>query len=195
MSCVCSSSSDWMTDYTKSKTPARSCDGGYASVLTWWVKTNGAVELRRPLNPSTSNAQNTTWEFYIQILPGFWMSGQCIMFGHLMCIYTNIDRSLPNKLHGPMHYKIGVTCVYNWHMFYTLFVITWQSNPPVSQFNCPCNEFTSVWSMFVYNTSRKVLNVTFFPKQCPIHRPWLVVLWVCESSPPSPIWLYLINWI
>ena len=30
-------------------------------------------------------------------------------------------------------------------------VITWQSNPPVSQFNSLCNEFTSVWSMFVYN--------------------------------------------
>jgi len=31
-------------------------------------------------------------------------------------------------------------------------VITRQSNPPISQFNSPCNEFTSVWSMFVYNT-------------------------------------------
>jgi len=31
-------------------------------------------------------------------------------------------------------------------------VITWQSNPPISKFNSPCNEFTSVWSMFVYNS-------------------------------------------
>ena len=31
-------------------------------------------------------------------------------------------------------------------------VITWQSNPPISQFNSSCNEFPSVWSMFVYNT-------------------------------------------
>ena len=31
-------------------------------------------------------------------------------------------------------------------------VITRQSNPPISQFNSPCNEFTSFWSMFVYNT-------------------------------------------
>jgi len=31
-------------------------------------------------------------------------------------------------------------------------VITWQSNPPISRFNSLCNKFTSVWSMFVYNT-------------------------------------------
>jgi len=31
-------------------------------------------------------------------------------------------------------------------------VIAWQSNPPILQFNSPCDEFTSVWSMFVYNT-------------------------------------------
>ena len=30
-------------------------------------------------------------------------------------------------------------------------VIPWQTNPPISQFKNPCNEFTSVWSMFVYN--------------------------------------------
>ena len=27
-------------------------------------------------------------------------------------------------------------------------VLTWQSNPPISPFNSPCNELTSVWSMF-----------------------------------------------
>ena len=31
-------------------------------------------------------------------------------------------------------------------------VITRQSKPPISQFNSLCNEFTSFWSMFVYNT-------------------------------------------
>ena len=51
-----------------------------------------------------------------------------------------------------MHYKIGVICVYNGHGFYTLVVITWQSNPHISQFNSTCNEFMSVWTMFVYNT-------------------------------------------
>jgi len=37
-----------------------------------------------------------------------------------MALYENIDRTLLNKLHGPMRYKIGVTCVYNGHVFYTL---------------------------------------------------------------------------
>jgi len=36
-------------------------------------------------------------------------------------LYENIDQILPNQLHGPMHYNIGVTCVYNGHVFYTLF--------------------------------------------------------------------------
>ena len=30
-------------------------------------------------------------------------------------LYTNIDLKLRSKLHGPMRYKIGVTCVYNRH--------------------------------------------------------------------------------
>ena len=34
-------------------------------------------------------------------------------------LHENIDQTLLNKLHGPMHYKIGVTCVYNGHVFYT----------------------------------------------------------------------------
>jgi len=37
-----------------------------------------------------------------------------------MILYENIDQILLNKLHGPMNYKIGVTYVYNGHMFYTL---------------------------------------------------------------------------
>jgi len=37
-----------------------------------------------------------------------------------MLLYENMDQILPNKLHGPMHYHIGVTCVYNGHVFYTL---------------------------------------------------------------------------
>jgi len=35
-----------------------------------------------------------------------------------LLLYENIDQILPNKLHGPMHYKIGVTCVYNEYMFF-----------------------------------------------------------------------------
>jgi len=35
-------------------------------------------------------------------------------------LYENIDQILLNKLHRPMLDKIGVTYVYNGHMFYTL---------------------------------------------------------------------------
>jgi len=35
-------------------------------------------------------------------------------------LYTSIDQIFPNKLHGPMHYKIGAICVYKGHVFYTL---------------------------------------------------------------------------
>ena len=34
----------------------------------------------------------------------------------------NSDHILPIKLYGPMHFKIGVTCVYNGHVFYTLLL-------------------------------------------------------------------------
>jgi len=35
-------------------------------------------------------------------------------------LYQNIDQILTNKSHGPMHYTIGDTCVYNGHVLYTL---------------------------------------------------------------------------
>ena len=66
-------------------------------------------------------------------------------------LYKNIDLTLRNKLHGPVHYQIGVTCVYNEHMVYTLFVITRQSNPQILKFHRQCHEFTSVWAMFPCN--------------------------------------------
>ena len=37
-----------------------------------------------------------------------------------LLLYTNIDLKLRNQLQGPLHCKIGVTCVYNEHLFYTL---------------------------------------------------------------------------
>ena len=46
-----------------------------------------------------------------------------------LVLYENIYQIFQNKLHGPMHYKIGVTCVNNGHVFYTLLR---QSNPPIS---------------------------------------------------------------
>ena len=42
-------------------------------------------------------------------------------------------------------------CIHWTHVLYSV-VITRQSNPPISQFNSPCNEFTSVRSMFVCNS-------------------------------------------
>ena len=62
----------------------------------------------------------------------------------------NINQYLQNKLHGPMHYKIGDTGVFNGHV-YILLLQHDKSNPPISKFSRPCNEFTGVWSMFPCN--------------------------------------------
>jgi len=40
-----------------------------------------------------------------------------ILVKYLALLYENIDQILLNKLHGLMQYKIGVTCVYNGHVF------------------------------------------------------------------------------
>ena len=55
-----------------------------------------------------------------------------------------------------MYSKIGVIRLYNGHVF---FVITRQSNPPISTFSTSCNTFTSVWlcSHAIFYT-----NVFFF---------------------------------
>ena len=37
-------------------------------------------------------------------------------------LYENIDQIRLNKSHGPMHYKIGVTCIYHGHVFFTLVI-------------------------------------------------------------------------
>ena len=58
-------------------------------------------------------AQWLVWTLHDALLKG-------LVFILYNVLYENIDQILPNKLHGPMHYKIGVTCVYNGHMFYTL---------------------------------------------------------------------------
>ena len=42
------------------------------------------------------------------------------MFIVWLLLYENIDQILPNKLHGPIRSKIGVTCVYNGYAIYTL---------------------------------------------------------------------------
>jgi len=58
-------------------------------------------------------------------------------------MYPNIDQTLPNTLHGPMHYKIGCYMCIQWSRVLYSVVKTWQSNPPILQFNRPCNEFTN----------------------------------------------------
>ena len=40
-------------------------------------------------------------------------------------------------------------CVQWTRVLYSV-VITWQSNPPISQFNSPCNEFTSIYVCIQY---------------------------------------------
>ena len=36
------------------------------------------------------------------------------------CANGNIDLTLLNKLHELLHYKIGITCVYNRHVLYSI---------------------------------------------------------------------------
>ena len=38
----------------------------------------------------------------------------------VLYMYTNIDLKLRNKLRGPIHDKIGVTCVFNGNEIYSL---------------------------------------------------------------------------
>jgi len=37
-------------------------------------------------------------------------------------LYGNTVQILPNKSYGPMHYTIGVTCVYYRHVSYTCII-------------------------------------------------------------------------
>jgi len=78
-----------------------------------------------------------------------------------------LTRLLPNKLHESVNalQTRCYMCMYWTHVLYSV-VITWQSNPPNSQFNSPCNEFTSVWSMFVYNTCIDLFNPMNVPVLC-----------------------------
>ena len=65
-----------------------------------------------------------------------------------MCTFTPnklcyvIYQTLPKKLQGPTHYKIGVAFGQRTCVLYSV-VITRQSNTPILQFNSPCFEFTS----------------------------------------------------
>ena len=53
-----------------------------------------------------------------------------------------------------MHCQIRVTHLFNGQeIIISSIIMTLQSNPPISQFNRLCNEFTSVWSMLQCNTA------------------------------------------
>ena len=54
-----------------------------------------------------------------QILPNKLHGPMHYNIGVTCVLYENIDQILPNKLHGPMHYKIGVTWVFNGRVFFT----------------------------------------------------------------------------
>jgi len=48
-----------------------------------------------------------------------------------------------------------------WTRVRYLYILTRQSYPPISHFNIPCKEVTIVWSMFVYTTFVRLLNILF----------------------------------
>ena len=56
----------------------------------------------------------------------------------IVVLYTNIDLKLQNILHGP-----GIT---KW----TRVLLCFNNMTLYFQINRPCNEFTSVWSIFPY---------------------------------------------
>jgi len=51
-------------------------------------------------------------------------------------------------------------CIH-WAQVLYYVVITRQSYQPISQCISPCNEFTSFWSMFLYNTVPQRANAKF----------------------------------
>jgi len=54
-----------------------------------------------------------------------------------LVLYKNIDLQLRNKLHGPMHYNIGVIVCKQWTQDIYSLVVMRQSNPPISKYNRP----------------------------------------------------------
>ena len=66
-------------------------------------------------------------------------------------LYSNIDMKLRYKSRTNALQNRCYMCIQWTRVLYSV-VITRQSNPPIPQFNSTCNEFTSIWSMFGYNT-------------------------------------------
>ena len=110
-----------------------------------------------------SSRESETYNVYGN-LKHFILIQCCILVMHQVCIfsfesevlYEIMGQILQNKLHGPNALQNRCYMCIQWTRF-LYSVITWQSNPPISQFNSLCNEFKSVWSMFVYNSTVIVL--------------------------------------
>ena len=60
-------------------------------------------------------------------------------------LHENIDLVLLNKLHGPMHNNLCVTCLYNAHVFYT--TISRQCNELPGQYSHTIQTHNVIYSM------------------------------------------------
>jgi len=72
----------------------------------------------------------------------------------------------------------GNMCIQWTHVLYSV-VITWHSNPTVSQFISTYNEFTSVWSMLVYNS---LFIIQFFTNNTNLNRTYDVCSCFSQSE-------------
>ena len=107
------------------------------------------------------------------VLISLWFIFQSSEIGSLtwqtMILNANIDHRLRNKLHGQMHYNIGVMCIQWTRAIYSV-EITRQSNPPISTFSRLCNAVTSVWSMFsCYKIWTFILCASYGKLHCTVY--------------------------
>ena len=95
------------------------------------------------------------FSYLIHLFPSFPSLVVCLYLKYASLHYIRVFNTFSNSLlvsiflllvparslcYSFVNYSNAVICL-----------ITWQSNLRISQFNRPCNEFTSVRSMFVYN--------------------------------------------
>ena len=89
---------------------------------------NDKFQLLKRIIPALKSSNVPVFRYCKRRKPAFvhffcWITKQQNVHGpayFMTVLYTNIDLKLRNKSHGPMHCKIGVTCVYIGHVFYTL---------------------------------------------------------------------------
>ena len=108
-----------------------------------------------------------------------------LSFYYYFIWYENIDQILPNALQNRCN-----TCIQWAHVIIT--------NPPISKFNSPYNEFMSVWSMFVYNRLYRLTIpfqtlftcLSFRYVGCIGHgKQFLGNSWWCEKETISVVWI------